>query len=37
MKVIVARHGVFKFSGEVYADGVKAVQAEFAAKAMPNP
>ena len=37
VKVNVARHGVFKFSGEVFADGVKAVQADFAAKAMPNP
>lgn len=37
VRVNVARHGVFKFSGEVFADGVKAVQADFAAKAMPNP
>lgn len=36
VKVNVARHGVFKFTGEVYADGVKAVQAEFSAKAIEN-
>lgn len=37
VQVTAARHGVFKFKGEVFADGVKAVQAEFAAKAIENP
>jgi len=36
VEVTAARHGVFKFKGEVYADGVKAVQAEFSAKAIEN-
>ena len=34
--VTAARHGVFKFKGEVYADGAKAAQAEFAAKAVEH-
>lgn len=34
VRVVLARHGVFKFSGEVLADGVRAVQAEFSAKAV---
>ena len=36
VEVTAARHGVFKFKGEVYADGAKAVQAEFAAKAIEH-
>ncbi|MBR9825418.1 MAG: 3-hydroxyacyl-ACP dehydratase FabZ [Alphaproteobacteria bacterium] len=36
VEVTAMRHGVFKFKGEVYADGVKACQAEFAAKAIEN-
>ena len=32
--VLAARHGVFKFKGEVLADGARAAQAEFAAKAI---
>ena len=32
--VLAARHGVFKFKGEVLADGKRAAQAEFAAKAV---
>jgi 3-hydroxyacyl-[acyl-carrier-protein] dehydratase len=35
--VTAARHGVFKFKGEVWADGKRAVQAEFSAKAIENP
>ncbi|OLF77918.1 3-hydroxyacyl-[acyl-carrier-protein] dehydratase FabZ [Maricaulis sp. W15] len=34
--VTAARHGVFKFKGEVWADGKRAVQAEFSAKAIEN-
>jgi 3-hydroxyacyl-[acyl-carrier-protein] dehydratase len=34
--VTAARHGVFKFKGQVFADGVKAVQAEFSAKAIEH-
>ena len=34
--VTAARPGVFKFKGEVYADGAKAAQAEFAAKAVEH-
>ena len=37
VSVVAARHGVFKFKGEVLADGVRAVQAEFSAKAVDNP
>ena len=37
VEVLVARHGVFKFRGEVFADGKRAVQAEFSAKAIENP
>ncbi len=36
VKVTAARHGVFKFKGEVWADGKRAVQAEFSAKAIEN-
>tara|TARA_R110000744_G_scaffold61821_8_gene127755 strand:+ start:48042 stop:48485 length:444 start_codon:yes stop_codon:yes gene_type:complete len=34
--VTAARHGVFKFRGEGFADGHKAVQAEFSAKAITH-
>lgn len=37
VSVVAARHGVFKFKGEVFANGVRAVQAEFSAKAVDNP
>ena len=36
VEVTAARHGVFKFRGEVFADGVRAVQAEFSAKAVEH-
>lgn len=36
VKVVLSRRGVFKFVGVVFADGVKAVQAEFSAKAIEN-
>ena len=36
VEVTATRHGVFKFKGEVFADGVKAAQAEFSAKAIEN-
>ncbi|WP_417495917.1 3-hydroxyacyl-ACP dehydratase FabZ [Maricaulis sp.] len=34
--VTAARHGLFKFRGEGFADGNKAVQAEFSAKAIAH-
>ena len=36
IEVVAIRHGVFKFKGTVFADGVKAVQADFSAKAIMN-
>lgn len=36
VEVTAARHGVFKFKGEVFADGVRAVQAEFSATAVEH-
>ena len=36
VEVVAARHGVFKFKGEVFADGKRAVQAEFSAKAVEH-
>lgn len=36
VEVTAARHGVFKFRGEVFADGVRAVQAEFSATAVDH-
>ena len=36
VEVTAARHGVFKFKGEVFADGVRAVQAEFSATAVDH-
>jgi 3-hydroxyacyl-[acyl-carrier-protein] dehydratase len=36
VEVILNRHGIFKFTGTVLADGVKAVQADFSAKAIEN-
>lgn len=36
VEVLATRHGVFKFKGEVFADGKRAVQAEFSAKAVEH-
>ena len=36
VEVLLNRHGVFKFNGVVFADGVKAAQAIFSAKAIEN-
>lgn len=36
VSVTAARHGVFKFKGEVWADGTRAAQADFSAKAIEN-
>ena len=36
VEVVLNRRGVFKFNGIVFADGAKAVQAEFSAKAVEN-
>ena len=36
VEVTANRRGIFKFKGEVFADGVRAVQAEFSAKAVEH-